>query len=306
MNNSVYWYQIYNNTVCSQVELPQLLTTEERRKDIEIVVMPLERKAPKLTDCFVDKVTRERIYFCNQVGVFEITNGDRIAVCPNSGATMDKLTPFILGYGIAMLFWQRRMHAIHCSAVELDGKALLIAGHSGSGKSTLTSRLIENGFRLMVDDVAIIRSKPGEAVMVYPAFPQQKLCRDAVIRNRLDIKELWYIDEDKDKFALPRLNSFCNTETKLAGMICLGVQESIGQIECCELTGHSKLISVLENHFLFPMFRQNQVFSPEDMASCLWLAQSVPMYSIRRPIGIDSTKEQVQYIRKHIFSLESC
>ena len=304
MNNFVYWYQIYNHIVCSQIELPQLLTTKERDRDIELLVMPLERKTRKLTDCFVDKVTRERMYFCNQVGVFEITGGNRIAVCPNPDVTIDKLSPFILGYGMAMLFWQRRMHAIHCSAVELDGKALLIAGHSGSGKSTLTSRLIEDGFRLMVDDVAIIKSNPGEDVMVYPAFPQQKLCRDAVMRNRLDIQNLWYIDEDKDKFALSRIHSFCNKETKLVGIICLRVQECTGQIECCELTGHSKLISVLENHFLFPMFRQNQVFSPEDMLSCLWTAQSVPMYSIRRPMGIDSTKEQVQFIRKQFFSLD--
>lgn len=302
MGKSLYWYRIYSNTLCSQVELPQLLTTEERNADIELIVMPLERKTEKLTDCFVDKVTKDRIYFCNQVGVFEITKGKRIAICPNPDISMDKMIPFILGYGVAMLFWQRGMHAIHCSAVELEGKAMLIAGYSGSGKSTLTSCLLEKGFRLLADDVAILKSKQGEKVTVYPAFPQQKLCRDAVIRNQFDVKELWYIDEDKDKFAIARRDRFCENETVLAGIVFLRVNENVAQVEGCELKGHSKLISILENHFLFPMFRQNQVFSPEDMAACLWIAQSVPMYSVTRPKGIDSTEEQVRYIREQIFS----
>lgn len=303
MDISLHWYRIYGNVLCSQVELPQLLSAEEGKADIELVLVPIERKTEKLTDCFVDKVTKERIYFCNQVGVFEITEGRRIAIWPNPDVTLDKMTPFVLGYGMAMLFWQRGMHAIHCSAVECDGKAILIAGYSGSGKSTLTTCLLDNGFRLVADDVAILKSRQGEKVTVYPAFPQQKLCRDAVVRNKYDVKELWYIDEDKDKFAVARRDNFCENESELAGIVFLGVNPDTEQVECCELKGHSKLITLLENHFLFPMFRQNQVFSTEDMSCCLWIAQSVPMYSIRRPEGIDSTEEQMRYIKEKIMTL---
>ena len=302
MGEELYWYRIYGNTLCSQTEFPQLLATGERKADIEVVIMPLERRTEKLTDCFVDKVTKERIYFCNQVGVFEITDGRRIAICPNPDVKPDKMIPFVLGYGIAMLFWQRGLHAIHCSAVEQDGKAVLIAGGSGSGKSTLTSRLLENGFRLLTDDVAILQCRPGENVTVYPGFPQQKLCRDAALRNQLDLTELWYIDEDKDKFAVARRENFCDRETVLSAIVCLGVNAQGEQMECCELTGHAKLIAILENHFLFPMFRQNRVFSPEDMERCLWIAQSVPVYSIRRLAGIDSTKDQMRYIRERLMA----
>lgn len=300
MGEQLYWYKIYGNILCSQTEFPQLLTTEKRTADIDIVVTPLERKTPNLTDCFVDKVTREYIYFCNQVGVFEITDGRKIAIWPNPDVPLCKLTPFVLGYGIAMLFWQRGMHAIHCSAVEYDGKAVLIAGNSGAGKSTLTSNLLENGFRLLADDIAILTCKPDGTITVYPAYPQQKLCRDTALRNHLDLTKLWYIDEDKDKFALARHEKFCDSETILSGIVCLGIDKHGEQVSCGELTGHSKLISILENHFLFPMFRQNQVFSPEDMACCLHIAQAVPIYSITRPIGIDSTKVQMGYIRERI------
>lgn len=298
MEKALYWYRIYGNVLCSQLELPQLLTTGEQTADIELLVMPLERKTEKLTDCFVDKVTRDRIYFCNQVGVFEITEGRRIAICPNPDVETEKLIPFVLGYGMAMLFWQRGMHAIHCSAVEYNGKSILIAGYSGSGKSTLTSRLLDNGFRLLADDVAILKSRQGEKVTVYPAFPQQKLCRDAVIRNKYDVNELWYIDEDKDKFAVARRDIFCEKATELVGVIYLSVNANTEHVEFCEIKGHAKLISILENHFLFPMFRQNQVFSSEDMSCCLWIAQSVPMYSVKRPEGIDSTLEQLSYIKE--------
>ena len=54
------------------------------------------------------------------------------------------------------------------------GEMCVIQGTSGSGKSTFTTKLLENGFRLMTDDVAIVDISSEGDIMVYPAFPQQK------------------------------------------------------------------------------------------------------------------------------------
>ena len=217
---------------------------------------------------------------------------------------MDQLTPFVFGYSIAMLFWQRNQLAIHCSAVECDGKALIIAGDSGSGKSTLTTKLLENGFRLMTDDVAIVDISSEGHIMVYPAFPQQKLCRDAVHRNHLNTEDLLYIDEDRDKFAVPRRNCFCDSPCKLSAMLCLSVQNEDSDVLLTELNGHQKLISFLENNFLFPMFRNSGGFCTEDMQKCLQTVQTLPLYRMMRPFGIDSTDTQLQKIQKIIFHSE--
>ena len=217
---------------------------------------------------------------------------------------MNQLTPFVFGYCIAMLFWQRNQLAIHCSAVEHDGNALIIAGDSGSGKSTLTTKLLENGFRLMTDDVAIVDISAQDNVIVYPAFPQQKLCRDAVHRNHLNTEDLLYIDEDRDKFAVPRRDCFCESPCKLSAMLCLSVQNEDSDVLLTELNGHQKLISFLENNFLFPMFRNSGGFCTEDMQKCLQTVQTLPLYRMMRPFGIDSTDTQLQKIQKIIFHSE--
>lgn len=305
MNNELFWYKIYGTTLCSEIEYPHLVPTNGQDADIYIkkgrsLLSLIENE----TTYYVSPITKSHILFCNQVGIFQITDGTTITICPKEGISMNQLTPFVFGYCIAMLFWQRNQLAIHCSAVEHDGNALIIAGDSGSGKSTLTTKLLENGFRLMTDDVAIVDISAQDNVIVYPAFPQQKLCRDAVHRNHLNTEDLLYIDEDRDKFAVPRRDCFCEKPCKLSAMLCLSVQSENSDVILTELNGHKKLISFLENNFLFPMFRNSGGFCTEDMQKCLQTVQTLPLYRMMRPFGIDSTDTQLQKIQKIIFHSE--
>lgn len=51
---------------------------------------------------------------------------------------------------------------IHAATVEKDGRALVMPGHSGSGKSTLCAALVCRGWRLLSDELAIIRPQDGK------------------------------------------------------------------------------------------------------------------------------------------------
>ena len=304
MNKEIFWYKIYDNVLSSEVEYPHLITTTDHTPQIFLKVVSIKHSIKDENVGFIDKITKERIFFHNQVGSFQITKGTTIEICPNSGIPLERLTPFVFGYCMAMLFWQRGMTAIHCSAVEYKGKALLVAGGSGSGKSTLTTRLIEHGFRLMTDDVAVLGTSDAGEILVYSAFPQQKLCRDALLRNLLDPQKCLYIDEDRDKFAVSRRDIFCETATPLAGIIFLKVHTTDEQVRLTELRGHEKLMSIIENQFLYPMFRESDAFSPKDMQMCLQIAQNIPMYRMHRPDGIDSTSEQMHHIMNTILLSE--
>jgi HprK-related kinase A len=52
---------------------------------------------------------------------------------------------------------------LHASAVEKDGKVLVMTGLSGSGKSTLSALLGRNGWRFMGDEFVLIDPVSGEA-----------------------------------------------------------------------------------------------------------------------------------------------
>lgn len=61
------------------------------------------------------------------------------------------------------LGWRRHL-LLHASAVEKDGKALIMTGASGSGKSTLSAMLGCKGWRFMGDEFVLLDLVSGEAV----------------------------------------------------------------------------------------------------------------------------------------------
>jgi HprK-related kinase A len=69
-----------------------------------------------------------------------------------------------MGMNLQMALGWRRQLILHASAVERDGKALIMTGESGSGKSTLSAMLGCTGWRFMGDEFALIDNATGEAV----------------------------------------------------------------------------------------------------------------------------------------------
>lgn len=77
------------------------------------------------------------------------------------------LTQALLAAEMAMnlqmaLGWRRHL-LLHASAVEKDGKALIMTGESGSGKSTLSAMLGHMGWRFMGDEFVLLDLLTGEA-----------------------------------------------------------------------------------------------------------------------------------------------
>lgn len=73
-----------------------------------------------------------------------------------------------MGMNLQMALGQRRYLLLHASAVERDGRALLMTGHSGAGKSTLAALLGERGWRFMGDEFALLDPATG----LLHAFPR--------------------------------------------------------------------------------------------------------------------------------------
>lgn len=73
-----------------------------------------------------------------------------------------------MGMNLQMALAQRRYLLLHASAVERDGRALLLSGVSGAGKSTLAALLMTRGWRLMGDEFALVDPASGQV----HAFPR--------------------------------------------------------------------------------------------------------------------------------------
>lgn len=69
-----------------------------------------------------------------------------------------------MGMNLQMALGWRRHLLLHASAVEKDGKALIMTGASGSGKSTLSALLGQSGWRFMGDEFVLLDLESGAAV----------------------------------------------------------------------------------------------------------------------------------------------
>ncbi|WP_019831958.1 HprK-related kinase A [Sphingomonas sp. PR090111-T3T-6A] len=82
-----------------------------------------------------------------------------------------------MGMNLQVALGWRRHLLLHCSAVERDGRVLLMSGASGSGKSTLATLLAMNGWRFLGDEFAFVSLEDGR---IHP-FPRAASLKNQAI-----------------------------------------------------------------------------------------------------------------------------
>jgi HprK-related kinase A len=82
-----------------------------------------------------------------------------------------------MAMNLQMALGERRFLLLHASAVERDGRALLMTGASGAGKSTLAALLGERGWRFLGDEFALLGLDSGA---LHP-FPRAISLKNAAI-----------------------------------------------------------------------------------------------------------------------------
>lgn len=133
------------------------------------------------------------------IGRFRISNADQITWQRADGTVSDQdLRTFLLGSAVGALLIQRGMLVLHGNALERDGQAIVCLGHSGAGKSTLAYALMQQGWRLLADDLVAI-TPDGQ---VLPGIPRIKLWHDAAKAFGLDPDALPPIRQGMHKYLL--------------------------------------------------------------------------------------------------------
>lgn len=137
----------------------------------------LRSPLPQLADTLGLLYADYRLCECTDYADFNITlrraGGLRRWIRPQVNFDFDGATPFQplpLAQAFPMfewvLNWCISMHAhryliIHAAVVEKDGQAAILAAPPGSGKSTLCAALVAAGWRLLSDELAMVRLDDG-------------------------------------------------------------------------------------------------------------------------------------------------
>lgn len=118
------------------------------------------------------------------VGAFAVLGGAEIVVDRDRAATDEVLRHHLLGSALGLLLQQRGALVLHASAVEVQGRAVVLMGPAGRGKSTLAAHLHLHGCGFVADDVTVV-DLSGATPRVCCGPPRLRLPPDAAAPLRL-------------------------------------------------------------------------------------------------------------------------
>jgi hypothetical protein len=101
-------------------------------------------------------------------------DGRSIGCHPLRAASAEALHTFLFGQVLSFALVKQGFEPLHATTVVAGGAAVGFLGFSGDGKSTMAATFLTAGYRLLTDDLLIIR--PSESgYQAYPGPPRIKL-----------------------------------------------------------------------------------------------------------------------------------
>ena len=294
---NTYNYRVYGINVESEIVLPELLTNNYKEDACSDVIISYGSMPKEINHEIQEgrwfNFEKDKMWFLiKDVAKYCILNGNNIIVDPYNNADSHEVKAFLLGSAFGMLLIQRNIIAIHGSTVVIAEQAITITGEQGAGKSTLSSALRDKGHSFMSDDVSVTGYE--EVTMVYPGYPQQKLCRDAMEKMGYDTKAYIRIDECRDKYAIPVQQNFIKEPIKLGAVFEIAMADC-PNVEIEEITGIEKLKVLLKNIYRVEV-TQHSGMSPDYFKNCLDISKTVPLFKVKRPKDKFSVEEQISII----------
>ncbi len=157
--------------------------------------------------------------------VIDIFGCDRIMVTPGLD-WQGELPVHFYSTVAAMLLALRGFMPVHGTALDVEGRAVLICGRSGAGKSSLAANLVALGAKLISDDLSVLRMMPGEAPRLLAGRPGIRLhpVTAAWLAARREIEAVLPSHGAKSVARPPRVAAF--SEHRLDRVILLDRQET--------------------------------------------------------------------------------
>jgi len=295
-------YKAFGLNIKSDIKLPELSFLNEQNESIDVNIqikdLSEEWKAFVLDD-ETYKVKENMVLFKIQdTGIFYIKGGREIYISPVVGADEDKIRLFLLGTCMGAILIQRKIIPLHGSAIEINGKAYAIIGDSGAGKSTLASAFINQGYKLLSDDVIPISFQLDETPIVTPSYPQQKLWEQSLKEFGMDQVNYRPIIERENKFAIPVASSFYRESIPLAGIFELSKTEK-KEIVLRKIEGIERLQT------LFTHTYRNFLIELLDLmewhfAKSSKIIKQIGIYKLQRPVSSFTANHLVSLILETI------
>ena len=137
------------------------------------------------------------------VGEFLVAaDGRRITCRRVEESSVESFQVYMLGQALSFALVRQRLEPLHATVVVVDDQAVGFLGDNAFGKSSLTACFLEMGYRLLTDDLLVLRESSSQ-VVAYPGPPRIKLFPKIAKRFLGPTAERVRMNVDTDKLILP-------------------------------------------------------------------------------------------------------
>ncbi|WP_261389075.1 HPr kinase/phosphorylase [Qipengyuania aquimaris] len=280
--------------VASAIELPEWEGFACEPGDPDVRIALSDEPCP---DCPADGsvAVGESLRFAVEgIGGWQVEGGHSISLHPGLTADLPELRLFTLGSAWGGLGYQRGFAMWHGSAVERDGRAVLLCGDAGAGKSTMAAALVARGAMLVADDLS--RIEPArENASIHPSSARIKLWREAVERFgwRDRVLQRDYYREDKFHCSVPG-HSAGKAPFRLAAIVSLEEGETLS---FQRLPGGEALKTAMKQSIYRPEMIEALGKWGEQGALGAQITANCPVYRLTRPkdfAALDDACERIE------------
>ena len=296
-------YVVFGLKVESTWPIPPLSPSDALGSDPDFVIEEGKVQAPgALQDVDGIKIAgdRGRLFLeIDGVGRFELIGSRKIRVDPAPDATRDQVNLYLLGSVFGALLHQRGLLPFHCNAVEVDGAAFLFCGDSGAGKSTLAAYFVDQGYRLLGDDLCALHFDSGGELRVAPGVPRLKLWQDTLENFRRTSDGLKLVPWHDDKFEVPFTGEKWQEFLPVAGIFHLRVTGPGRPAGIYRLTGLQAANAVTANIY---RRRLGDLIgaAPFYIDATAQIARRIPIFTMNRKWGFGHFHQEVVAVEERM------
>jgi hypothetical protein len=283
-------YSLFGLRVRSELALPELVpATGEEPAD---VLIRYGQAGAAEAEAGLHSADDDLLYVAPDVGSYRIAGGKEIIVDPRPGTPERNIRLYLLGSAFGALLHQRGMLPLHANAVEIDSRAVAIMGSSGEGKSTLAAWFHDHGYRIVADDVCVVKFGADSRAYATTGLPRLRLWAETLEATGRDASEFdrsYVSDVPWDKYDVPVARSpGQGSELELAALFVL---ERADEMAIEPLSGVAAAEAVFANTYrgaFVSAARQEQAH----WSACMQLVRRTPVYRLARPRGLDLLDQQ--------------
>lgn len=278
-------HRVYGLTVATWISFPEL-EPAPAGAPVDAVFrlgeVPAELASPGFTGARFQAAPGRLLAWIDGVARYLAVDGREILVQPEPGAIDGDLRALLLCSPMGGLLHQRGLLPLHASAIATPRGAVVFMGNSGRGKSTLAAHFRQRGFRVLADDIAVVRFDAAGKPFAEPGLPQFKLWPNSVSELGEEAGNLPRLRPQLEKRTLAFPDSFCREPLPLARLYAL---EADNQSPDIQLQAQPVLdrVRLLLDHTYRAQYLPGLGIQKAHFQSLSRVAAAVPVVRVTRP-----------------------